>query len=738
MNLSGISLSPIEIDVLASGIRFVPFAPSPPNLLHKGLERLARSLRVSVCALTFDKRKIRDQSLIALPSSFNPLKYTPYIRQRMDIAREVEEAEALISSFSKQLKQAFSQPRFPLTPNLSQAERHCLERLQSKYPNLVFVPADKDRSLVILTLERYVELSKAHLEDQLVYKYLGSLAPPSRPSWLVDLMREQEELERENPLNSISLTALQSALQSFPFACSLSSLNREGKKRQKSKLKKDDSLPWSQLSALYEQMMQLAEEMKAYANSLEWEALPFTQKERDFLASHMLHMDLKTAALPQFRILIKTHKKVLAGRPIAGAWKWITTPLSQFLSKVLRSLLQKTHPTMIVDTRDFISSLESLHRQHLLSPGSYLLATADIKAMYPSIDIEFGLRAMRRFLLTFTNWSDLTLRLLCFLARKILTTMAVKFGNDVFLQVRGTAMGTNFAPEYAYMVYWEIERQVFPGWCQGIWTTASHQIPVCWYGRYIDDLFFVIKRKETRSQFWEENPKDLEVEKESLRHAILSEFNSRNDLLQLDIPSVDFSVPFLDAQVTLSWTWGLDISPYYKPTATFLFLPPFSMHHPTTMLGWTANETRRLLLLSSRNLTYLKHVHLFFQHLAERGYPPHFLRRIRKRMWPHRDRFLLLQSKVIDPQRKNLTPLIFPYGKQLGRVSPKKIMTLASWQTGVSSHHFTKMRFLNAWSRQRNLAEILRVPHQSIAEHAKRKRDQNSQVCSSSKRRKKD
>ena len=40
--------------------------------------------------------------------------------------------------------------------------------------------------------------------------------------------------------------------------------------------------------------------------------------------------------VPRFYCLAKIHKPVLAGRPIAGATNWITTPLSKTLSHVLK------------------------------------------------------------------------------------------------------------------------------------------------------------------------------------------------------------------------------------------------------------------------------------------------------------------------------------------------------------------------------------------------------------------
>jgi hypothetical protein len=40
----------------------------------------------------------------------------------------------------------------------------------------------------------------------------------------------------------------------------------------------------------------------------------------------------------------------------------------------------------------------------------------------------------------------------------VLTTNIVQFEGEFFLQIKETAMSTNFAPKYVYMVYWAIKK----------------------------------------------------------------------------------------------------------------------------------------------------------------------------------------------------------------------------------------------------------------------------------------
>jgi hypothetical protein len=221
--------------------------------------------------------------------------------------------------------------------------------------------------------------------------------------------------------------------------------------------------------------------------------LDITTKELEFLNKH-LTPDWEEMAVPNFRILIKTHKKVLAGRPIAGAWNWISTPFSKYLSKKLRPLIEKTFPFFLRDTKAFVQRIDML-RQQGVKKGSHRLCIADVKAMYPSIDIKFGLKALQSYLLETQKMSRKMVGFICDMAEMVLTSNVVQFGGEFFLQKKGTAMGTNFAPEYAYTVYWAIEKLIFNEIqlnSRPRKMSTSFGI-VKYYGRYIDDLFLVLE-----------------------------------------------------------------------------------------------------------------------------------------------------------------------------------------------------------------------------------------------------
>ena len=115
-----------------------------------------------------------------------------------------------------------------------------------------------------------------------------------------------------------------------------------------------------------------------------------------------------------------------------------------------------------------------------------MLTAAHVTALYPSIQLDRGMRALKWFMDNHTNFNN-TLKDLCLkLAEFVLTNNFVKceeLGPDPYQQVIGTAMGTSFSVVYAviFMIYLEtpiIHDERFSRF-------------VYLYKRFIDDLFLI-------------------------------------------------------------------------------------------------------------------------------------------------------------------------------------------------------------------------------------------------------
>ena len=128
-----------------------------------------------------------------------------------------------------------------------------------------------------------------------------------------------------------------------------------------------------------------------------------------------------------------------------------------------------------------------------------------------------------------------------------------KFENNFYHQVKGTAMGSPFAPNYA---------NLFMGKFEMDFVYSSENVCLkCWF-RYIDDVFFIFSGTVELNQF----------------HEFL---NSRLDSIRFTLEYNMSSISFLDVQVSRSTGQVLQTSVFWKPTDRNNFLHSKSYHPPS-------------------------------------------------------------------------------------------------------------------------------------------------------------
>lgn len=114
----------------------------------------------------------------------------------------------------------------------------------------------------------------------------------------------------------------------------------------------------------------------------------------------------------------------------------VLSNVSIFLDQVLRpSVLEMK--SYIRDTGDFLSKITNLNPP----PGS-LLVTLDVVSLYTSIQHHKGINAIRRVLNT-TIYSTACKEFIISLLDLVLTKNYFLFGDHYYLQLQGTAMGSN-------------------------------------------------------------------------------------------------------------------------------------------------------------------------------------------------------------------------------------------------------------------------------------------------------
>ena len=99
----------------------------------------------------------------------------------------------------------------------------------------------------------------------------------------------------------------------------------------------------------------------------------------------------------------------------------------------------------IKDTNDFLKKLRDLPDL----PEESIICTIDIAGSYPSIPNEEDLRFLRNALKKKRSNENVSTDTLTELAELVLQNNYFEFDERYFKQIRGTAIGTKFAPPYA-------------------------------------------------------------------------------------------------------------------------------------------------------------------------------------------------------------------------------------------------------------------------------------------------
>jgi hypothetical protein len=169
----------------------------------------------------------------------------------------------------------------------------------------------------------------------------------------------------------------------------------------------------------------------------------------------MLQLDFTPLTrISLFHIYIKIHKAWntpddIKGRPIVSSINSPTYFPSKYLDKILQPLI-KLLPTNLKDT----TTLLLLLYERKFDPNIWFL-TADVTALYPSIDIKDALIVIKELLMKYKDVhipeisTENGINFIIELMKLVLDNNYVEFGDRMWLQIQGTAMGTPFAVVFA-------------------------------------------------------------------------------------------------------------------------------------------------------------------------------------------------------------------------------------------------------------------------------------------------
>ena len=137
----------------------------------------------------------------------------------------------------------------------------------------------------------------------------------------------------------------------------------------------------------------------------------------------------------------------------------------------------------IKDTNDFLKKLHSLTNL----PNDIILCSVDVVGLYPNIPHNEGLSPLQKRLELRREKKVSTSRLVEF-AEVVLKNNVFTFGKKTLKQLRGTAIGTKFAPPYSTLFMAELE--------EGILKEVELKSYLWWW--YIDDIFFIWEHGEEK------------------------------------------------------------------------------------------------------------------------------------------------------------------------------------------------------------------------------------------------
>jgi hypothetical protein len=194
-------------------------------------------------------------------------------------------------------------------------------------------------------------------------------------------------------------------------------------------------------------------------------------------------------------------------------------------------------PSFIKDTTDYLQKMTALNPV----PSN----TMDVTSLYINIPHSDGIEAWKEI------WESRSVKVPPTDCLVTMLTMVLKknnftFNGDHYLQINGTAMGTNMAPSYANTFMGKFE--------------SSIERPLSWY-RFIDDV----------DMKWTQRDEELQN--------FLSRVNNLHPSIKFTHEISNTTISFLDTSSSLS-EGELSTDLYSKPTDTNQYLLPSSCHPP--------------------------------------------------------------------------------------------------------------------------------------------------------------
>ena len=334
----------------------------------------------------------------------------------------------------------------------------------------------------------------------------------------------------------------------------------------------------------------------------------------------------------RFYILPKMHKDPIGWREICASPGWITFIVSLFIDILLQPLLRNIS-TYVKDSTDFISKTN----KHPLQQ-SYAFLQADVESLYPSIDINDGLYALKDTLSN-SHYDKNIQTLIIKLTKWVLTNNYMTFNNKTYLQINGTAMGTPLAVTYAGLFMHNLEKRAL-----NKITSFNYKPPII-YKRLMDDLVSIHISTNNALSFIK-----------ALQSISPNKIKFTFQISETECTFLDITL-YKQTQPNKPLTLGTKL--FQKPMNKYLFIPPFSNHAPHIHKGWITGYIRRIRLNCTHKIDYIIFKHSFYCHLITRGYTEKFLKPIFQKQFKRRHIIMHIQTTNRNKNNTIKNPQLF-------------------------------------------------------------------------------
>lgn len=321
-----------------------------------------------------------------------------------------------------------------------------------------------------------------------------------------------------------------------------------------------------------------------------------TKKEYEYLYA-------SEPCLATFYMLPKVHKDLEnpPGRPIISGIGTISEPLSKFIDFFIKPYVS-TLPSFVQDTTDVLVKLGTLKNIE-----NAFLVTMDVESLYTNIDHNEGLHAIKHFLTSRESESMPPNDFILQLTEWTLTHNVFCFEDDIYRQIKGTAMGACFAPSYACLFLGLWEKEHIHSACN------PFRENLIFYCRYIDDLLCCFKGTEANL---------LEFHKY---------VNSINPNIKLTLEYSQTEIAFLDLLISKEENGDLHTSIFRKSTDRNTILRADSFHSQHLIKNIPYGQFLRLKRICDTQEDYQTKSVDMAKRFEERGYKTEVVRQAQRR-----------------------------------------------------------------------------------------------------------